>query len=308
MLDKNQPLVSVVIPCYNHESFVQKSIQSVIDQTYENIELIIIDDGSNDNSVKKIQEMVSFCEKRFVSFKFIYRVNIGVSRTLNEGLAWCKGDFISLLASDDFYHNDKILIQMDHFIKNKNTMFVVSHAYVVDDANEILNKQTGAYNFNLNHLITFDDIFTFKTHLPITGLYKTELIKDIVNGFDSDVTAEDYDIYLKIAQHTQIDIISEKLYYYRSPEALGSKRKRPAMRLDVSESHLKTINKYKNHKLYKKALKKWNYRRFIAFSGYYQTKVYAFKGMCQSMNMWKSIYFYKAMIRLVFYWKNYNAK
>ena len=308
MLDKNRPLVSVVIPCYNHEGFVQKSIQSVIDQTYENIELIIIDDGSSDNSVKKIQELVSICEKRFTTFEFRHRQNIGLSRTLNEGLTWCKGDFISLLASDDFYHNDKISIQIRYLLENKNTMFVVSHAYVVDDVNETLSKQTQAYNLNLNDVITFDDIFTFKTHLPITGLYKTELIKDIVNGFDPSITAEDYDIYLKIAQHTQIDVISERLYYYRSPEALGGRRKRPTMRIDVSESHLKTINKYKHHKLYKNALQEWNYRRFIAFSGYYQTKIYAFKGMCQSMNMWNSIYFYKALIRLFFYWKNYNAK
>lgn len=55
--------MSVVIPCYNHEQFVQDCIQSVIDQTYENIELIIIDDGSKDGSVKKIQQMISECER-----------------------------------------------------------------------------------------------------------------------------------------------------------------------------------------------------------------------------------------------------
>lgn len=54
----SHPLVSIVIPCYNHENFVQECIQSVIDQTYQNIELIIIDDGSKDGSVEKIQEMI----------------------------------------------------------------------------------------------------------------------------------------------------------------------------------------------------------------------------------------------------------
>ena len=57
MKDNNQSLVSVVIPCYNHEKFVQDCIKSVIDQTYQNIELIIIDDGSKDQSVEKIKEM-----------------------------------------------------------------------------------------------------------------------------------------------------------------------------------------------------------------------------------------------------------
>jgi len=82
----NQPLVSVVIACYNHEFFVQDSIQSVIDQTYQNIELIIIDDGSKDGSVKKIQEMIPNCQQRFIRFEFRHRLNKGLSATLNEAL------------------------------------------------------------------------------------------------------------------------------------------------------------------------------------------------------------------------------
>ena len=95
MKENNQPLVSVVIPCYNHEQFVQDSIQSVIDQTYRNIELIIIDDGSKDGSVEKIQEMVDICEQRFTRFEFRSRPNKGLSSTLNEALEWCKGKYFS---------------------------------------------------------------------------------------------------------------------------------------------------------------------------------------------------------------------
>ncbi|MCD2506173.1 glycosyltransferase family A protein, partial [Staphylococcus aureus] len=73
----------------------------MIDQDYENIELIIIDDGSKDNSVIKIQEMVECCKQRFTRFEFRSRANIGLSATLNEALEWCEGEYFSALASDD---------------------------------------------------------------------------------------------------------------------------------------------------------------------------------------------------------------
>ena len=77
MENDNQLLVSVVIPCYNHEKFIQDCIQSVIDQTYQNIELIIIDDGSKDSSVEIIEKMLPACEQRFVRFEFRNRPNKG---------------------------------------------------------------------------------------------------------------------------------------------------------------------------------------------------------------------------------------
>lgn len=89
-MTKQQPLVSIVIPCYNHEKYVQESIQSVIEQDYDNIELIIIDDGSSDNSVTKIKEMIQVCQKRFKRFEFRHRPNKGLCATLNEALAWCE--------------------------------------------------------------------------------------------------------------------------------------------------------------------------------------------------------------------------
>ena len=100
-MTEQQPLVSIVIPCYNHSQFVQETIQSIIDQDYENIELIIIDDGSKDNSVEVIQEMIPACEERFVRFEFRYRPNKGLCATLNEALEWCEGEYFSPLASDD---------------------------------------------------------------------------------------------------------------------------------------------------------------------------------------------------------------
>lgn len=95
------PLVSVCIPIYNHEKYVQETIQSVIDQDYENIELIIIDDGSKDGSSAVVGQMMELCQSRFVRFKFSQRENKGLSNTLNEAIDWCRGKYFSAIASDD---------------------------------------------------------------------------------------------------------------------------------------------------------------------------------------------------------------
>lgn len=300
---KQSPLVSIVIPCYNHAQFVQKTIQSIIDQDYENIELIIIDDGSKDSSVDVIKEMIPACEARFKRFHFRHRPNKGLSATLNEGINLSVGDIIGFCSSDDIFHKKKTSVQVKYFTDNKKIKFCYTQAFVQNDNDEILTSATNLINKNLHDNVTFDEIFTFKVNFPVTGMYITDFLKKELNGFDEELTAEDYDINLRILSKSKPGFIEEKLYYYRSPAAIGSDRKRPVMRQDVSESHLKTINKYQEHPLYKNALREWNFRRFIYFSSYKQGKLYALCGMLNCLPKATSIYFYKAIIRLIFYWK-----
>lgn len=306
MQDKNLPLVTIVIPCYNHSQFIQQSIQSIVEQTYDNIELIVIDDGSQDKSVEKITELVALCEKRFKRFKFISRENKGLSATLNEGLFLSTGIYWAICSSDDYYHKDKIKSQIKFFIENPDVKFCITGLYVVDDLDNVLVQQTMNYNSYQKLDLSFENIFTFKVHLPITGMYDKKFIKKELRGFDSKITAEDYDINLRIASLTKIGFINEPLFYYRSPEMINSSRKRMPVRVDVSESHLLTIFKYKDHPEYNKALLEWNFRRFVFFSGYTHTKKYALKGFLNSALSLTVIFrtsLYKSLFRLFFCWK-----
>lgn len=137
----SKPLVSVVIPCYNHERYVQDCILSVINQSYTNIEVIIIDDGSNDSSVIKIKEMVERCEDRFVNFEFRHRPNVGLSSTLNEALEWCKGDYFCTLASDDQILEDKISYQVDYLNNHSNTVAIFGNVNLIDNDNKYIKSE-----------------------------------------------------------------------------------------------------------------------------------------------------------------------
>ncbi|MCD6061882.1 MAG: glycosyl transferase family 2, partial [Moraxellaceae bacterium] len=108
------PLVSVALPCYNHERYVQQCIQSIIDQDYPNLELILIDDGSRDGSVEKMRAMLPACEARFTRFEFRARPNVGLAATLNEMLEWCQGEYFSAVASDDAMLPHKTRLEVDY--------------------------------------------------------------------------------------------------------------------------------------------------------------------------------------------------
>lgn len=305
--EKVLPLVSVVIPCYNHENFIKEAIVSIVNQTYQNIELIIIDDGSKDGSVDVIKQMLSACEERFVRFEFRHRANKGLSATLNEGLSWCKGEFFTACSSDDFFSKDKISSQISFLKKNQQTKYCISLATVVDEFSKIIETETQIYNKGIEDKnISFENIFLVKIHLPITGMFIMNFIKKELRGYDEFCFAEDFDFNLKIVNLTKIGIINRELYSYRSPNIMASKNLRLPMKIEASESHLNTINKYKDHILYNQAMIEWNFRRFIYYSSYSKLKLYAIKGMFKSIKKINNVLFFKAFIRLIIYWKTYK--
>ena len=221
MEKNNQPLVSIVIPCYNHENFVQDSIQSVIDQTYQNIELIIIDDGSKDGSVEKIQEMIPTCQKRFVRFEFRYRPNKGLSATLNEALQWCRGEYYSAIASDDMMCSDKIKSQIEFFLKDENINIegVFGGYELIDNTNKIIDiklKKGRSYTFN--------DLLMHNFDLPApTALLRLESVIRL-GGYNEELKIEDWYMWLKLTESgAELLYISQILVKYRSHDNNTSK-------------------------------------------------------------------------------------
>lgn len=232
----NLPLVSIVIPCYNHEAYIVDSIQSVIDQCYENIELIIIDDGSKDQSVVKIQSMVEICKKRFNRFEFRIRPNKGLSATLNEAIEWCQGEYYSALASDDKMMPFKTEKQVETLKLRDDIVAIFGGVRVIDSNNQFLMHWTQP-----DQEYTFDDIFMHRHELPAaTALMRLKAIQRM-GGYNTDLKIEDWYMWLKLSKESNLLFLEESVCEYRSHSTNFSKN----IELMYVE-RLKVLNEFKD--------------------------------------------------------------
>ncbi len=145
-------LVSIIIPVYNSETFLKRTINSVLEQSYKNWELLLIDDCSSDNSFKIIED---YCQKDIRINCFRLSINSGAAEARNLGILKAKGDFIAFLDSDDYWHPQKIEKQLNFMIHNK-VKFCYTDYYLVD---ELTNKKT-LYKALKNNLV-YKDIERF---------------------------------------------------------------------------------------------------------------------------------------------------
>lgn len=243
-MTEQQPLVSIVIPCYNHAQFVQETIQSVIDQDYENIELIIIDDGSKDNSVEVIQEMIPACEERFVRFEFRYRPNKGLCATLNEALEWCEGEFFAPAASDDVSKRNKISSQLKIMSDKPDVAGVFVGIELIDGNNKSLRKRGREAKFG------FKEVFLRTAFMPGQAvMLRIEAVLS-VGGYDQNKKIEDLGLFLKIADAGgHFYSIKEPLVLYRRHDDNLSAK------LEIMwQAIYDILREYEHHKLFKHAV------------------------------------------------------
>lgn len=236
------PLVTVVIPSYNHSKYIQQSIQSVIDQTYERIELIIIDDGSRDDSILKIEQMRVNCERRFENFLFISRENRGLSKTLNQGMALAKGEFLSIVASDDMMLPEKTAIQIAAIKKDANIAGIFGAHQLINDDGQIMRvKENARYRE-----FTFQEIFFHQHDIPASSqLIDLKLLKEI-GGYNENTKVEDWDLWLRLTERgAKLVYLPQVIVAYRMHDTNLSRDKSL-----MFEEVFKILQRYKNKKGY----------------------------------------------------------
>lgn len=244
MINNNLPLVSVIIPCYNHAEYVQACIQSIINQDYENIELIIIDDGSKDNSVLKIEEMRSRCNARFVRFEFRHRANQGLCATLNEALEWCEGIYTASIASDDVWMEHKTSKQVQYLNQNQDCIGVFGGIIYINQLGQEI-KDT----MRCSKEYTFNDIFLHEHFLPApTNLCRTKNLKQC--KYNPELKIEDWDMWLKLTKESgSLDYVDDYFAFYRRHDSNLS-----GNLTVMHQGRLEIIEQYKTHEKYKEAI------------------------------------------------------
>ena len=197
------PKVSVIVPVYNVEDYLKKCLDSLISQTFSDFEVIIVNDGSPDNSQKIIDKYT----KKYVNFKGFIKENGGLSDARNYGIKKAKGDFVALVDSDDYVANDFLEKMYNKAIKDNLDIVVCDTVNVYEDGRKQLIKSDLHYsNSNIkNYLLA-----------PPTGcirLYKRNLL--LKEEFKKGILYEDLELVPGLVLQTKkVGFLEEGLYYY----------------------------------------------------------------------------------------------
>lgn len=214
---KNEsPLVSIVLPVYNGAAFLERSIQSCLCQTYSNLELIIVNDASTDDSLKIANHFASLDSRICV---ITNQLNMQLPASLNIGHRGAKGDFITWTSHDNYFEDNAVELLLKVML-NSDADIVYSNVRIID--------ANGEYRKNL--CLGDASSLLFGNAIGACFLYKKEVyIRN--NGYDENLhTVEDYDFWLRASLHSSFDHIDKVLYNFRSHEQSLSSR------LNVPES------------------------------------------------------------------------
>ena len=198
------PLISVIIPSYNHALYIRDCIQSVLNQSYKNIEIIVVDDGSVDNTLDILQDFKN-------QIVLHIQKNQGVSSALNNGVKLANGHYLSILASDDMFHPKKIeeqfyLLQMD---KQSDLCFCKA-LYFDDDINNVIDTFPNKF---YKGFVT-EKIF-IKQLVPAGSILFTKSLYNLIGGFNENLKEEDWDFIIKASAFTKFSFLEKPYFFYR---------------------------------------------------------------------------------------------
>jgi len=205
----DNPLVSIITPTYEREDFIEEAVNSALGQTYKNIELLVIDDGSTDGTVDKLKQYES--DPRF---NYFYQDNQGQSTARNKGLSIAKGEFVCFLDSDNHWAKNKIEESLKLFEIYPDTDIVYANVTLIDEhGTEISTENMTRHSGNISKYLLRDNCVSFNT-----AMVRKKSI-DEISGFDSTLRrADDYDFWLRLSAKNKFLYVPQYWAYYRVME------------------------------------------------------------------------------------------
>ncbi|MBY3167864.1 glycosyltransferase family 2 protein [Rhizobium laguerreae] len=228
------PTVSVIIPTYNRARFIREAIESVFSQTYRDFELIVIDDGSTDETAKIVRALV---DNRL---NFIRQENRGRSAARNRAIALARGRYIAFLDSDDMYLPDKLAQQVDYMDSHPEDGMIYTSAMCIDGDGNPLNSQR--YEAWADGEI-YKQVAFFQ---PVTITLPTVMVRrevlNAVGGFDEAMDRfEDTDLWRRIAKHYRVGILVEATCILRTHGDNTLRSQDPAKIIEAIEYYVAKI-------------------------------------------------------------------
>ncbi|MBO9699199.1 MAG: glycosyltransferase [Sporocytophaga sp.] len=206
----NLPLVSVICLSYNHERYIKEALESLFRQTYENIEVIIVDDASEDKSSEEIERMISGREVKYIRNE----INLGNCRSFNKAFAQSKGCYIIDFALDDVLSPGRIQNQVNLFEHLGESFGVVhSDATIIDEEGSFLCKWSDKH-VKIDNGLVFESILKKSFICPPTMMIRRDVL-EYLGGYDESLAYEDFDFWVRS---------SLKFKYFYSPDNLTVKR------------------------------------------------------------------------------------
>lgn len=284
--------VSVIVISYNHAKFIEECINSILNQSYQDVEIIIVDNNSSDNTIKILDAYLKHEKIRVISFSS----NRGIVGGINEGLKYVKGEFVTFFASDDIMMSDRFDRQVNFMDQTPDAAGCFGNMLRINEDGSINSK--GMLPIVKSKEWILDDILYKRVCLySPSQLYRTEIIFKAITAFPDHIKIEDIWLYHKLlSKGFKLYTIPYLLTLYR----VHSTNTHTKFKMMMHEK-INILNEYQNCAYYKKAMSFIYLEHFSNFCS--SDKIEAVKLLPKVVTRLNSKYLYIGLLRLVFDWR-----
>ena len=220
---ENSPLVSVIVPAYNAEQFITRTLDSVLNQTYRNLEVLVVDDGSKDRTAEIVEE-IAIKDSRV---SLLRQQNSGVAKARNLAIVNARGEYIAPVDADDIWYPEKIEKQIEVFLNSEPSVgLVYAWSVFIDESDRVTNRSNAIDSFHFSNIASVEgEVYLPLIYRNFIGNSSVPLIRksclnkvgnynELLKEQDAQ-GCEDWDLQLRIAEFYQYKVVPNFLVGYR---------------------------------------------------------------------------------------------